>query len=407
LFIRSLIEIGAEHNEQDETTLAKWVDAHELKKIDEVWYKNGRRVITNIGLGTQSVIAAHHDAPAHRHPGIAQTIQLVERDSWWPGLRREVTDYVKGCAECQHHKVNNRPTKAPLEPIWAKPEAMPFETVAIDFITKLPTSQGYNSILTVTDHDCSKAAIFIPCVEEISGEETAALYAKHVFTRYSLPAKIISDRDPRFASKFTRELCKQLGIQQNISTAYHPRTDGQSERSNQWLEQYLHFWVNEHQNDWAQWLPLAEFAHNNWPNESTRESPFHILMGYHPRADYSGTPSTIPRITTRLEQYNEARRRAQDLMRRAQQSWVRHRDTPKYKTGDQVWLEGRHLRTNQPTAKLAPKRHRPFEVVQVMSPVNYRLKLPTQLLRHSRDVHPAWVNVVTAALALKSFGGVR
>jgi hypothetical protein len=319
----------------------------------------------------------------HGHPGIAQTIQLVERDSWWPGLRKEVTDYVKGCTECQRHKVNNRPTKAPLEPIWAKPEAMPFETIALDFITKLPVSQGYDSILTVTDHDCSKATIFIPCVEEVSGEETAALYAKHVFARYGLPTKVISDRDPRFTSKFTRELCKWLGVQQNISTAYHPRTDGQSERSNQWLEQYLCFWVNERQDDWAQYLPLAEFTHNNWPNESTRESPFHILMGYHPRADYSGAPSTIPRVNTRLEQYNEARRKAQDLMRRAQQSWVRHRDTPKYKTGDQVWLEGRHLRTNQPTTKLAPKCHGPFEVVQVMSPVNYRLKLPMQWSIHN------------------------
>jgi hypothetical protein len=161
-----------------------------------------------------------------------------------------------------------------------------------------------------------------------------------------------------------------------------PRTDGQSERSNQWLEQYLRFWVNERQDDWAQYLPLAEFAHNNWPNESTREFPFHILMGYHPHADYSGMPSTIPHVNTRLEQYNEARRKAQDLMQRAQQSWVQHRDTPKYKTGDQVWLEGRHLRTSQPTAKLAPKRHGPFEVIQVMSPVNYRLKLPTQWSIH-------------------------
>jgi hypothetical protein len=79
-------------------------------------------------------------------------------------------------------KVNNRPTKAPLQPIFANLEAMPFETVAIDFITKLPTSQGYDSILTVTDHDCSKAVVFIPCNEEISGEETATLYAQQAFT---------------------------------------------------------------------------------------------------------------------------------------------------------------------------------------------------------------------------------
>jgi hypothetical protein len=146
---------------------------------------------------------------------------------------------VKGCAECQCHKVNNRPTKAPLEPIWAKSEATPFETVAVDFITKLPVLQGYDSVLTVTDHNCSKVTIFIPCMEEIYREETATLYAKHVFARYGLPTKIISNCDPWFASKFTRELCKLLGIQQNISMVYHPRTDGQSEQSNQWLEQYL------------------------------------------------------------------------------------------------------------------------------------------------------------------------
>ena len=259
---------------------------------------------------------------------------------------------------------------------------MPFETVAIDFITKLPVSQGYDSILTVTDHDCSKATIFVPCVEEISGEETAALYAKHVFTRFGLPSKIISDRDPRFASKFTRELCKILGIQQNISTAYHPRTDGQSECSNQWLEQYLHFWVNERQDDWAQRLPITEFVHNNWPNETTRESPFYTLMGHNPRADWTDKKSPIPQVMTRLEQFKEARNRAQELMKKAQMSWVKHHDMPKYKVGDQVWLEGRHLHMNQPTVKLAPRRHGPFPIVQVMSPVNYRLQLPTQWSIH-------------------------
>jgi hypothetical protein len=210
----------------------------------------------------------------------------------------------------------------------------------------------------------------------------AALYAKHVFARYGLPTKIISNRDLQFTSKFTQELCKLFGIQQNISMAYHPRTDGQSERSNQWLEQYLHFWVNECQDDWVQYLPLAEFAHNNWLNKSMHESPFQVLMGYHPRADWTGMRSAIPRVTTCLEQYNEARHKAQELMRRAQQSWVRHCDTPKYQVGDQVWLEGRHLRTNQPTTKLAPKRHGPFKVIQVMSAVNYRLELPTQWSIH-------------------------
>ena len=134
-------------------------------------------------------------------------------------MKLDIMDYVKGCAECQRHKVNNRPTKAPLQPIYPRAEAMPFETVALDFITKLPVSQGYDSILTITDHDCTKAAIFIPCNEEINAEGTAALYLKHVFTHFGLPTKVISDRDPRFTSKFTREICKNHGDQ----TEHHPR----------------------------------------------------------------------------------------------------------------------------------------------------------------------------------------
>ena len=144
-------------------------------------------------------------------------------------MKLDIVDYIKGCTECQHHKVNNQPTRAALNPIYPKHEAMPFETVAIDFITKLPLSQGYDSILTVTDHDCTKVAIFILCNEEINAEQTAALYLRQVVTNFRLPSKIISDRDPQFASKFTWELCKLMGIEQNISTAYHPRTDGQSE----------------------------------------------------------------------------------------------------------------------------------------------------------------------------------
>ncbi len=170
-------------------------------------------------------------------------------------------------------------------------------------------------------------------------------------------------------------------MSQNISTAYHPRTDGQSERTNQWLEQYLRFWVNERQDNWHSYLPLAEFTHNNWPNETTGESPFFVLYGFNLRADWTDKPSPIPQVALCLEQFKEARQKAQALMTKAQQSWIKHWDTPKYK-GDLIWLEGCHLRTNQPTIKLAPKWHGPFPVKQVMSPVNYRLKLPTQWSIH-------------------------
>jgi hypothetical protein len=132
-------------------------------------------------------------------------------------MKQDITEYVKGCAECQQHKVNNRPTKALLQPIYPEPEALPFETVALDFIIKLPVSQGFDSILMVTDQGCTKASIFIPCTKDITAEETAALYIKHIFTHFGLPTKVISDRDPQFMSKFMQETCRVTGIKHAVT----------------------------------------------------------------------------------------------------------------------------------------------------------------------------------------------
>jgi hypothetical protein len=371
--------------EQDEDVLKTWIDSHRLKRIHGTWYKDGRRVVTGGLHDKRTIIRAHHDPPVYGHPGITCSIQLTSRHYWWPKIRQDVHDYVKGCADCQRNKINTHPIRAPLQPIYPKPEALPFETIALDFITNLPESEGSDSILTVVDHDCTKAAIFIPCREEITAEETAGLYVRHVFTRYGLPSRIISDRDPRFASKFTRKLCRILGISQNISTAYHPRTDGQSEAKNKWVEQHLRFYVNHYQKNWTYYLPMAEFAHNTWASETTWESPFTLLMGYNPCADWIDRPSPIPQVALRIQQFKEARERAQQSMIKAQKSWVKHKDMPKFQLGDLVWLEGKNLRTVQPTAKLAPKRHGLFKVTQVMSAVNYRLELPTQW-----SIHPVF-----------------
>jgi hypothetical protein len=150
-------------------------------------------------------------------------------------MRIDITEYVKGCADCQRHKVNTRPTKAPLQPIYPKSETTPFETVALDFIVKLPVSQGFDSILTITDQGCTKAAIFIPCNEDITAEETAALYIKHVFAHFGLPTKVISDRDPRFMSKFIQAACKVTGVKHAHQRHTTPEpTDNQKGPINGW-----------------------------------------------------------------------------------------------------------------------------------------------------------------------------
>ena len=144
---------------------------------------------------------------------------------------------------------NHHPAHPPLFPISPTENAKLFETIAMNFITKLLPLGGYDTILMITDMDCSKASIFIPCNKTIDSEEVTALYLKHILPHYGIPKKIISDRDPRFTSCFAQELCKILDVQQNISTAYHPQTDGASEHTNQSLEQYLHIYCSTQQNN--------------------------------------------------------------------------------------------------------------------------------------------------------------
>ena len=120
-------------------------------------------------------------------------------------MKQDVEQYVKGCAACQVNKANMKPLKPAMIPITPE-HTLPFETAAVDFITKLPQSGKYDTIMTATCHDCSKAAIMIPCQESITAEGVAGLYLKHIYPRFGIPKKIISDRDTRFMSKFAKGL---------------------------------------------------------------------------------------------------------------------------------------------------------------------------------------------------------
>src|ERR1700761_9163097 len=198
-------------------------------------------------------------------------------------------------------------------------------------------------------------------MEDINVEETAGLYAKHTFPSYGLPSKIISDRDPCFPSHFTQELCKILGIKQNISMAYHPQTDGQSEQTNQWLEQYLQFWCVKRQDDWHKWLLITEYSHNMWPSETTKKSPFNLIMGFTPQLEAVEKPGSVPSVAERLEKLQSIRDMVLQKIIKAQKVMKignpGNRKFRPYKEGDQVWVEGTNIKTIYPTAKLAPKRH--------------------------------------------------
>jgi hypothetical protein len=146
---------------------------------------------------TRGVISLYHDTLTAGHPGISNTTWAVERDYWWPNMKKTISKYIKGCHLCQSQKNNPTKLKPPPFPIPSDNFTLPFMSVAMDFIVKLPVSEGYNSILIITD-TFSKACIFIPCNETIDAIGTALLYTTYILPHYRLPTCIISDRDPHF-----------------------------------------------------------------------------------------------------------------------------------------------------------------------------------------------------------------
>lgn len=357
--------------------LKQWNKAHSLKqRTGNRWWKGNALVVVGNDDLKRGVISLFHDSIAARHPGIAKTMTNIGQYYWWPGMCNHITQFIKGCATCQVNKVNMNLTKPPLFPIAPALEALPFQMIALDFITKLPELDSHNMILMITDHDCSKASIFIPCKETVDSEGVAQLYAQHVIPHYGTPKKVISDRDARFTSNFMTELCKLMGIKQNISTTYHPQTDGQSKRTNQSLEQYLHIVCANDQNSWARWLPFAQYARNSWPSSTIKKTLYELILGYMPTVYQPNRMTTVPGVSDRLQKIKEHREAALEALLRAQEKMSKEMKYKPFKENEKVWLEGTHLKLPYSTMKLAPRQYGPFKVVAKISDVTYRLDLP-------------------------------
>jgi len=160
----------------------------------------------------REILHSLHNTPIAGHPGIANTWELIREHYEGPRLHQFVEEYVKGCVRCQESKTNIHQSKVPLQHFDTPVEEGPFQYVSMDLITNLSKSQGFNSVLTIVDQGCSKAAKFIPCHKTINGPGVANEYLKHLVPWFGLPKRIISDCNPHFTSAFAQEMCKALGV---------------------------------------------------------------------------------------------------------------------------------------------------------------------------------------------------
>jgi RNase H-like domain found in reverse transcriptase/Integrase zinc binding domain len=240
--IKHTITIIQNHNC---TLMEEWTDLYPIECIDnpdEPFWRDikSQHLIIPPDQGLKcELMNMWHEGSINSHPGQDETLRRINREYFWPGAKAWIMEYIKGCATCQQNKNLTHRIKTPMFQIPSIISAKPFSHIAMDLITGLPKSEGHNAILTIVDHKCSRVAIFLPCSTTITGASIAQLYLEHIFRWFGLPQKIISDRDPHFTSHFARELTKGLRIDQNLSTAFHPQTDRLSERTNQWIEQYL------------------------------------------------------------------------------------------------------------------------------------------------------------------------
>ena len=354
-----------------------------------VLYKGLIYIPENDDLKLQ-ILQKCHDSPPAGHLGQAKTFELVSRDYHWPGMRNFIVKYVRSCDVCARNKTPRHKRHGTLRPLPIPPAS--WSSVSMDFIVELPESNGFNAILVCVDR-FTKMAHFCPTTTSVTSEGAAELYLRYVFKHHGLPTDIVSDRGTQFVSRFSQRLYDLCKIKHNKSTAYHPQSDGQTERVNQVLEQFLRIFCDYQQDDWFQLLPLAEFSYNNAQHASTLMSPFFANYGFHPRCslqvshptDLAQNPAAedlVARIKTAHQQLKGNLTAAQAKYKEYHDVHVK--EAPSFAVGDLVWLCRRNITTTRPSAKLDYKRLGPYKILDVVgeSKMAFKLDLPPRMKIH-------------------------
>jgi len=261
----------------------------------------------------------------------------------------------------------------------------PWKSIAMDFITDLPKSEGYDTILVVIDR-LTKMSHFIPCSKDLDARQFANLFMKEIVRLHGLPQDIITDRGTLFTSDLWKESTGKLGIERRLSTAFHPQTEGQTERANAILEQYLQAYINYQQDDWCGYLPLAEFAYNNGYQETIKNTPFFANYGINPEYEMIG--HLIHGKRTKLEEMTQLHESLRNEMVAAQLRQKEYYDLhrkpdPNLQSGDMVWLLPHNNKTTRPSKKLDYKKIGPFKILAEIGSSAYKLALPPSMAVHN------------------------
>ena len=366
-------------------TPAWTVDSNDLLRYQ------GRLYVPDEESVRMELLKIHHDDELAGHYGAAKTTELLSRKYYWVGMTKYVKEYVETCDLCQRTKA---PRHRPYGQMQSLPRpAGPWKEITMDFITGLPPckllSNTYDAILVVVDR-YTKMALYIPVTKKINAVELAEVLYSKVFLIFGAPKGIVTDRGTVFTSDYWSAVSYHLKIKRRLSTAFHPQTDGQTERQNQTLEHYLRTYCSDEQTNWASLLPIAQYVYQVSEQSTLGCSPFYCMYGYNPSIQYEIegdlAEERVPAARERVEQLHEFRLQLEERWKHVsetQAKYYNNKHTPmEFNVGDLVMLSTKNLKQKRPSKKLSHKFIGPFRILEPVGKQAYHLILPTAYRIH-------------------------
>ena len=355
-------------------------------------YRNTQILVgANTALRTK-VIAAFHSSAVGGHSGVQATYQRVKKLFYWTGMKTDVESFIKQCQVCQQAKHEHCKYPGLLQPLPVPQSS--WVDVSMDFIEGLPKSDSFSVILVIVDR-LTKYAHFLPLKHPFTAKGVAQLFFDNVVKLHGVPQTVVSDRDRVFTAAFWQELFTLLDTKLHMSSAYHPQTDGQTERVNQCLEMFLRCAVSDSPKLWHKWLSSAELWYNSTYHAAIQCTPFKALYGVDPSL---GIAPRIPgENDTEASSFLQDRQllfsRLKDHLNRAQTKMKHYADknrSPRqFQVGDSVFLKlqpyAQSSVANRPFPKLAFKYFGPYKILERIGQAAYKLELPAHA-----QVHPVF-----------------
>ena len=371
--------------------------SYDLKKLHLsikgglLYYNENRIYIPADAALRTRIIHECHDVPTSGHLGKDKTIDQVKRRFYWLRMDDEIQQYVVSCDLCQRNKPSQRPKIGLLQPLPIPDR--PWQQVSMDLITALPKSRAGHDAIVVFVDKLTKMVHYVATTTNVTAPKLARIVLCEVCRLHGIPESILSDRDPRFTAHFWRALWDQLGTRLVMSTAYHPQTDGQTERANRTLEEMLRSYINVNQNDWDDHLAVLEMAYNNSKQTSTGFSPYYLNTGQEMQMPLdlalgAARACKNPEAADRIIELRKNLQLAKDSIRKAQQRQGhyadQHRRDVVFKVGDRVLLSTEHLKLlgENRSIKFANRHIGPFKILKVIGNNAYELELPPQMQIH-------------------------